>query len=87
MFTRPVLMALLTTVAPFLSGSVGAEVPVRSGIPSAQTMASACSLDCDRKASECVDGCEERYPDEDKARVECKVTCIEARRRCEANCK
>lgn len=48
--------------------------------------AGSCSMDCDRKASDCIDGCEAKFQDP-KARVECKLACVTSREKCESNCR
>jgi hypothetical protein len=45
-----------------------------------------CSSACDRKAAECLDACEERFKDDARARVTCKVDCATARQACDKNC-
>ena len=45
----------------------------------------ACSESCDRKASDCLDGCEAKHR-EDKPRVECKMQCAADRQKCESAC-
>ncbi len=49
-------------------------------------IAPSCSETCDRKAAECVDGCEARFK-EDKLRVECKMACADVRQKCDKDCK
>ncbi len=46
-----------------------------------------CSADCNRKASDCVDLCEEKFKDDDKARVTCKFECTQKRQQCEKSCE
>jgi hypothetical protein len=48
--------------------------------------APSCSDDCNRKASDCLDGCEEKFKDDDKARVTCKFACTQTRQQCEKDC-
>jgi hypothetical protein len=48
--------------------------------------AGSCSAECDRKAADCVDFCEAQHKDA-KTRVECKLSCITAREKCEKDCK
>jgi hypothetical protein len=46
-----------------------------------------CSADCNRKASDCIDLCEEKFKDDDKARVTCKFECAQKRQQCEKSCE
>ena len=48
--------------------------------------AASCSSDCNRKASECLDECEEKFKDDDKARVTCKFECATKRQECDKSC-
>jgi hypothetical protein len=59
------------------------EPYLQNGAPSA---APSCSDDCNHKASDCIDGCEEKFKDDDKARVTCKFECATKRQQCEKNC-
>lgn len=45
-----------------------------------------CNTDCNRKASDCIDLCEEKFKDDDKARVTCKFECTQKRQQCEKSC-
>jgi hypothetical protein len=45
-----------------------------------------CNADCNRRASDCIDGCEEKFRDDDKARVTCKFECTQKRQQCEKSC-
>ncbi|MET0592153.1 MAG: hypothetical protein ABW133_05610 [Polyangiaceae bacterium] len=47
----------------------------------------ACEADCNRKASDCIDACEEKFKDEDKARVTCKYECTQKRQQCQKSCE
>jgi hypothetical protein len=53
--------------------------PIRPGAPS-------CAEDCNRKASDCLDGCEDRFKTDDRARVTCKFECTNQRQQCEKDC-
>jgi hypothetical protein len=57
-----------------------------AGAPPSASGSDPCRDACDNKAGDCVDACEAKYA-EPKPRVECKVGCIEARKRCEKQCK
>lgn len=46
---------------------------------------SSCSAACDKAASACDDACETKHKDA-KERIQCKLTCIEKRERCEKGC-
>jgi hypothetical protein len=48
--------------------------------------APSCNDDCNRKASDCLDGCEEKFKGDDKARVTCKFECANKRQACEKDC-
>jgi hypothetical protein len=60
------------------------------GSPAAQgrraPAASPCDSACDQKASDCIDVCEDKLKD-DKTRVECKLTCVSEREKCEKKCR
>ena len=45
-----------------------------------------CAADCNRKASECLDACEEKFKTDDKGRVTCKFGCATDRQKCEKDC-
>jgi len=51
-----------------------------------QPFAAACAEDCTRKASDCIDACEEKFKDDDKGRVTCKFECATKRQQCEKDC-
>ena len=68
-----VIAALGLTLGAFSAAEAGAADP------------KACNESCDRKASECLDGCETKFK-EDKPRVECKLNCTVERQKCEAAC-
>jgi hypothetical protein len=48
--------------------------------------APSCGDDCTRKASDCLDRCEEKFKDDDRARVTCKFECATKRQQCEKEC-
>jgi hypothetical protein len=48
--------------------------------------APSCPDACNRKASDCLDVCEEKFKDDDKARVTCKFECATKRQQCEKDC-
>jgi hypothetical protein len=48
--------------------------------------APSCGDECNRKASDCLDGCEEKFKGDDKARVTCKFECATKRQACEKDC-
>jgi hypothetical protein len=48
--------------------------------------APSCTDDCNRKASECLDECEEKFKNDDKSRVTCKFECSNKRQQCEKGC-
>ena len=48
--------------------------------------APSCSEECNRKASDCLDVCEAKFKDDDKARVTCKFECANKRQACEKDC-
>jgi hypothetical protein len=48
--------------------------------------AASCADDCNSKASLCLDGCEEKFKNDDKERVTCKLECANARQTCEKRC-
>jgi hypothetical protein len=48
--------------------------------------APSCSEDCNNKASDCLDACEEKFKSDDKARVTCKFECAQTRQQCEKDC-
>jgi len=54
----------------------GSATPPRGG---------SCSEACDRKAADCLEGCDGRFK-EDKPRVECKIQCATDRQKCDAAC-
>lgn len=55
--------------------------------PRAETLAApSCNDDCNRKASDCLDVCEEKFKNDDKARVTCKFECANKRQQCEKDC-
>lgn len=57
--------------------------PVRGVVaPSGAT----CAEVCNRKASDCLDSCEERFKTDDRARVTCKFECANQRQQCEREC-
>ena len=73
------LCALPLTVSGETAGaSIGARITA--------VAASSCSDACDKKASDCVDVCEDKFKD-DKPRLQCKMTCIGEREKCEKDCK
>jgi hypothetical protein len=47
---------------------------------------SSCADDCNRKAADCLDVCEEKFKSDDKARVTCKFECATKRQQCEKDC-
>jgi hypothetical protein len=57
--------------------------PTDSTVPRGAT----CSADCNSKASDCIDLCEEKFKDDDKARVTCKFECTQKRQQCEKSCE
>ena len=59
-----------------------ALVPDRDGVSTEL----ACAEDCTRKAADCLDGCEEKFNDDDKGRVTCKFECATNRQQCEKDC-
>jgi hypothetical protein len=62
--------------APFLTAASDDDTP--RGV--------SCNEDCNRKASDCLDECEEKFKDDAKARVTCKFECATKRQQCEKNC-
>jgi hypothetical protein len=70
-----------------LSG-LGAFAPANgTSAPPSETLAgSSCSEDCTRKASDCIDACEEKFKNDDKGRVTCKFECANTRQKCEKDC-
>jgi hypothetical protein len=76
-------MLKLAAVTMFALAAVAPGSSVAShGLP---PTAGSCSAECDRKAAECVDACDAAHK-EAKARVECKLTCIADREKCEKGC-
>jgi hypothetical protein len=70
----------LLVLVPSSSSDAGlAPRPERVTAPS-------CSEDCNRKASDCLDACEEKFKNDDKARVTCKFECANKRQQCEKDC-
>lgn len=65
--------------------AVAAFTPVAAEGEPRPPQASPCGESCDQKASNCIDRCEESLKD-DKARVQCKLTCVAAREKCESAC-
>ena len=57
-------------------------LPSRVGEP----RPAACADDCTRRAAACLDGCEEKFKDDDKGRVTCKFECATKRQQCERDC-
>lgn len=45
-----------------------------------------CGASCDKRASLCDDACEANHKDA-KVRIECKMSCIAERARCEKGCE
>ena len=72
--------AVLVSVAAVARGEDSAGA-LLGGEPRAGT----CQEECDRKASACVDVCDAKYQ-EDRARVPCKLACIDDRKACAKNC-
>lgn len=63
------------------------DIVVMKGAAAAPHGTPSCSEACNRKASDCLDGCEERFKNDDKARVTCKFECTNQRQRCEKDCE
>jgi hypothetical protein len=87
--TPSLFRAVVASLAFF--GGLHAGVPAVSS-PAAPTHdvvapgAASCAEDCNRKASDCLDGCEERFKSDDRARVTCKFECANHRQQCEKDC-
>ena len=85
--TPALFRAVVASLAFF--GGIHAEVPEASSHAApggALPQAASCAEDCNRKASDCIDNCEERFKTDDKARVTCKFECTNQRQRCEKDC-
>jgi hypothetical protein len=87
--TMPSLLGAIAAALTFFGGlhitvpTVASQAePPRNDVPNAAS----CSEQCNRKASDCLDGCEERFKDDDKGRVTCKFECANKRQQCEKNC-
>jgi hypothetical protein len=86
--TPSFLRALLASLAFFGGVHVGVPAvssqaaPLGAGAPNAAS----CSEECNRKASDCLDGCEDRFKTDDRARVTCKFECANQRQQCEKEC-
>jgi hypothetical protein len=63
---------------------VSSEAAPISGF--ATPAAASCAQECNHTASDCLDGCEERFKTDDKARVTCKFECANQRQQCEKDC-
>jgi hypothetical protein len=77
-------------VATLLGGlSVAGPVAVHAAplARAIQPFAAACAEDCTRKASDCIDACEEKFKNDDKGRVTCKFECATKRQQCEKDCQ
>jgi hypothetical protein len=72
----------LLAICPFIEAASAARARPKPRAPDAGV----CTESCDRKASDCVDGCEVTFK-EAKPRVECKLDCANERQKCEADCK
>jgi len=70
-------LLVLAPPAPLDAGAAGGGQPPR---------AASCSDDCNRRASDCLDGCEEKFKTDDKGRVTCKFGCATDRQKCEKDC-
>jgi len=87
----PSLLGAIFAALAFFGGvrvalpGVPLQVSLSAGEP-IRTDDAACTTDCNRKASDCLDGCEERFKNDDKARVTCKFECANKRQKCENDC-
>jgi hypothetical protein len=86
------MLAGLLVLAP-LTSPRAASLP-EEGAPSRAVQRSrederpaACADDCTRKASDCIDACEEKFKDDDRGRVTCKFECATKRQQCEKDCQ
>lgn len=66
---------------------VAAPAPANAVVADDSCPLDACDADCNRKASDCIDACEEKFKDEDKARVTCKYECTQKRQQCQKSCE
>jgi hypothetical protein len=84
--SRSSVLTLLATLGGFVV--LVSATPSEADVGSRQRMlgAPSCSDDCNRKASDCLDGCEEKFKGDDKARVTCKFECTQTRQKCEKDC-
>jgi len=83
---RRVAMLLVAT-AGGLCALVPASASKAESTEKARPQGSAsCAEDCNRIASECLDACEEKFKDDDKARVTCKFECATKRKQCAESC-
>lgn len=79
------IMATMTLVggSQVVAPMVSHAAPALGGVaPSAAS----CAEECNRRASDCLDSCEERFKNDDKARVTCKFECANKRQQCEREC-
>jgi hypothetical protein len=70
------------------SAAIGAPRAPTALLPDLDGVSSelACAEDCTRRAADCLDGCEEKFKDDDKGRVTCKFECATKRQQCEKDC-
>jgi len=84
-----VLQAIVAALTFF--GGLHIAIPVVSSetapVPTTPpTGTPSCTEQCNRRASDCLDGCEERFKNDDKSRVTCKFECANQRQQCEKDC-
>jgi hypothetical protein len=87
--TPSLFRAVIASLAFF--GGLHAGVPAVSSAAPTRTSdapsAVSCAETCNRNASDCLDGCEERFKTDDRARVTCKFECTNRRQECEKDCR
>ena len=79
---RRVVVSLVATSCLFLLALPAPLGAAAAGTPTAAS----CADDCNSKASQCLDTCEEKFKTDDKGRVTCKLECANARQKCEKDC-
>ena len=69
-----------------LTPAGASQVAGRVGPSDEEPWPASCSDDCTRKALDCIEACEEKFKDDDRARVTCKFECTTKRQSCEKEC-
>ena len=89
--TLPKRFLRKTLAAVMFLGALSALAPLASSQPAqrfrvGEPRPATCADDCTRRAAACLDGCEEKFKDDDKGRVTCKFECATKRQQCERDC-